>query len=67
VSRTEPLYEVTGTICGKRIKERVHTPEQARSSLLVLFTGNVWYLSVLGRKRLVTSRQARREAEGGAA
>lgn len=52
------LYEVTGTIMGKRIKERVQTLDEARAIVSDLDTGNIWYLSVLGRKRIQTRRQA---------
>ena len=51
------LYEVTGTIMGKRIKERVQTLDEARAIVSDLDTGNIWYLSVLGRRRIQTRRQ----------
>jgi len=55
------LYEVTGTICGVRVKERVQTLEQACVIVCDLDTGNVWYRSVLGRKRIATRRQVVRD------
>ena len=53
----DKLYEVTGTIMGKRVKERVQTLDEARSIVSDLDTGNIWYLSVLGRRRVSTRRQ----------
>lgn len=53
----EMLYEVTGTIMGKRIKERAQTLDEARAIVSDLDTGNIWYLSMLGRKRIQTRRQ----------
>lgn len=56
------LYEVTGTIMGKRVKERVQTLDEARSIVSDLDTGNIWYLSVLGRVRVATRRQVIRDS-----
>lgn len=56
------LYEVTGTIMGKRVKERVQTLDEARSIVSDLDTGNIWYLSALGRRRVATRRQVIRDS-----
>lgn len=59
------LYKVTGTIMGKRITERAQTLEEARAIVCDLDTGNIWYLSVLGRVRVETRKQAVRNSEKG--
>lgn len=63
---SEAMYEVTGSIWGKRYSERFQTLEEARAMVWKLSVGTIWFLGVHGRVRKETRDQAiRNSAKGG--
>jgi hypothetical protein len=52
----EPRYEVTGSLFGKRFNECVSTLAQARSIVIKLSAGTIWYYANPGRRVQVETR-----------